>query len=160
MGAAAEAVKTESGDGRREKLVVFASTLGTVFEWYDFFIYGTLAGIIGRLFFPTDNASLQFLLALASFAIGFGFRPLGAVVFGYLGDKFGRKYTFLATIVIMGVATAGIGLVPSFAAIGVAAPIIIVTLRILQGLALGGEFGGAAVYVAEHAPPKKRGFYT
>ncbi|HEY4545112.1 MAG TPA: MFS transporter [Pedomonas sp.] len=164
MGAAVQAAETEAGgpeDGnRREKLVVFASTLGTVFEWYDFFIYGTLAGIIGRLFFPTDNASLQFLLALASFAIGFGFRPLGAVVFGYLGDKFGRKYTFLATIVIMGVATAGVGLVPSFATIGVAAPIIIVTLRILQGLALGGEFGGAAVYVAEHAPPKKRGFYT
>ena len=160
MKAAAEVTDTTEADGKSGKLVVFASTLGTVFEWYDFFIYGTLAGIIGRLFFPTDNASLQFLLALASFAIGFGFRPLGAVVFGYLGDRFGRKYTFLATIVIMGVATAGVGLVPSYAAIGVAAPIIIVVLRILQGLALGGEFGGAAVYVAEHAPPKKRGFYT
>lgn len=147
-------------EGGRDKLVVFASTLGTVFEWYDFFIYGTLAGIIGRLFFPTDNASLQFLLALASFAIGFGFRPLGAVVFGFLGDKFGRKYTFLATIVIMGLSTAGVGLIPGYATLGVAAPIIIVTLRILQGLALGGEFGGAAVYVAEHAPAKKRGFYT
>lgn len=160
MAAAAELDVETGAGGKRERLVVFASTLGTVFEWYDFFIYGTLAGIIGRLFFPTDNAGLQFLLALASFAIGFGFRPLGAVLFGYLGDRFGRKYTFLATILIMGLATAGVGLVPGFATIGIAAPVIIVGLRILQGLALGGEFGGAAVYVAEHAPPKKRGFYT
>ncbi|GAA0737372.1 MFS transporter [Sphingomonas japonica] len=144
------------------RLVITASSLGTVFEWYDFFIYGTLAasGIIGRTFFPAGSEVMQALLAWAGFAVGFGFRPLGAILFGYLGDKLGRKYTFLVTITLMGVATAGVGLVPSAAAIGVAAPALIIALRILQGLALGGEYGGAAIYVAEHSPPARRGFHT
>ncbi|WP_374943460.1 MFS transporter [Sphingomonas sp.] len=144
------------------RLVITASSLGTVFEWYDFFIYGTLAasGIIGRTFFPAGNEIVQTLLAWAGFAVGFGFRPLGAVLFGYLGDRLGRKYTFLVTIALMGVATAGVGLVPSAAAIGFAAPALVLLLRIAQGLALGGEYGGAAVYVAEHSPPGKSGFYT
>jgi len=144
------------------RLVISASSLGTVFEWYDFFIYGTLAasGIIGRTFFPAGNEVLQTLLAWAGFAVGFGFRPLGAVLFGYLGDKLGRKYTFLVTITLMGVATAGVGLVPSYAAIGMAAPVLIILLRICQGLALGGEYGGAAIYVAEHSPPGRSGFHT
>ncbi len=142
--------------------VVTASSLGTVFEWYDFFIYGTLAasGIIGRTFFATGNPVLEALYAWAGFAVGFGFRPLGAVLFGYLGDKLGRKYTFLVTITLMGVATAGVGLVPSYASIGVAAPMIVIGLRILQGLALGGEYGGAAIYVAEHSPPGRAGYHT
>jgi MFS family permease len=144
------------------RLVITASALGTVFEWYDFFIYGTLAasGIIGRTFFPAGNEVVQTLLAWAGFAGGFGFRPLGAVVFGFLGDRMGRKYTFLLTIAVMGVATAGVGLVPSAAAIGYAAPALVLLLRIAQGLALGGEYGGAAIYVAEHAPKGKAGFYT
>src|SRR3954470_3973330 len=147
-------------DEKCDRLVIFASTLGTIFEWYDFFIYGTLAAIIGRIFFPTGSETAQFLLALASFGVGFGVRPIGAVLFGYLGDKLGRKYTFLITITLMGIATAAVGLVPGFATIGIAAPITLVTLRVLQGLALGGEYGGAAIYVAEHAPRNKRGFYT
>ncbi|MFN3945706.1 MAG: MFS transporter [Allosphingosinicella sp.] len=159
-----DAVRPVSGDYvvdvKRDRKVIIASSLGTVFEWYDFFIYGTLAITIGRLFFPADNPTVQFLLALASFAVGFGFRPLGAVLFGYLGDKLGRKYTFLITITLMGGATAAVGLVPTYASIGIAAPLILIFLRILQGLALGGEYGGAAIYVAEHAPPGKRGFYT
>ncbi len=142
------------------RLVILASTLGTVFEWYDFFVYGTLAAIIGKAFFPTDNAMLQTLLVWAGFAVGFGFRPLGAVLFGFLGDRLGRKYTFLVTITLMGIATAGVGLVPPAAQIGYWAPAIIVFLRILQGLALGGEYGGAAIYVAEHSPKGKAGFYT
>ena len=142
------------------RLVIGASSAGTIFEWYDFFIYGTLAAIIGSTFFPADNATLQTLLVWAGFAVGFGFRPLGAVLFGYLGDKLGRKYTFLVTVTLMGIATAGVGLIPSAETIGIAAPILVIFLRILQGLALGGEYGGAAVYVAEHAPAKKRGFYT
>ncbi len=148
-----------AGDVKR---VITASSLGTLFEWYDFFIYGTLAasGIIGRVFFPAGNEQLQLLLAWAGFAVGFGFRPLGAVIFGYLGDRFGRKHTFIVTIMIMGIATAGVGLVPSYATIGWAAPALVILLRILQGLALGGEYGGAAIYVAEHSPAGKRGFYT
>ena len=142
------------------QLVVGASSVGTIFEWYDFFIYGTLFGLIGKAFFPGDNAVLQALLVWASFAIGFGFRPLGAILFGYLGDKLGRKYTFLVTVTLMGIATAGVGFIPSAESIGMAAPVIVILLRILQGLALGGEYGGAAIYVAEHAPPQKRGFYT
>ena len=144
------------------RLVITASSLGTVFEWYDFFIYGTLAasGIIGRAFFPAGNETVQTLLAWAGFAVGFGFRPLGAVLFGYLGDRLGRKYTFLVTITLMGVATAGVGLVPSAAAIGFAAPILVLLLRVAQGLALGGEYGGAAIYVAEHSPARRAGFYT
>ncbi len=142
------------------RMVIAASSAGTVFEWYDFFIYGTLAAIIGKAFFPSDNATLETLLVWAGFAVGFGFRPLGAVLFGFLGDRLGRKYTFLVTVTLMGVATAGVGMIPSAATIGIAAPIIVILLRILQGLALGGEYGGAAVYVAEHSPPGKRGFYT
>jgi Na+/melibiose symporter-like transporter len=142
------------------RLVIAASSAGTVFEWYDFFIYGTLAAIIGKAFFPSDNATLETLLVWAGFAVGFGFRPLGAILFGYLGDKLGRKYTFLVTVTLMGVATAGVGMLPSAASIGMAAPILILLLRVLQGLALGGEYGGAAIYVAEHAPANKRGFYT
>ncbi|OJU19537.1 MAG: MFS transporter [Sphingomonas sp. 66-10] len=144
------------------RLVISASALGTVFEWYDFFIYGTLAasGTIGRTFFPGGNEMLQTLLAWAGFAVGFGFRPLGAVIFGYLGDRLGRKYTFLVTITLMGIATAGVGLIPSYAAIGMAAPALVILLRIAQGLALGGEYGGAAIYVAEHSPPGRSGYYT
>lgn len=134
--------------------------MGTVFEWYDFFIYGTLAGIIGKTFFPSGNATLETLLVWAGFAVGFGFRPLGAVLFGFLGDKLGRKYTFLVTVTLMGIATAGVGFIPSAETIGLAAPAIILLLRIMQGLALGGEYGGAAIYVAEHSPPNRRGFFT
>lgn len=142
------------------RLVIFASSAGTIFEWFDFFIYGTLAALIGKAFFPADNDTLQLLLVWAGFAIGFGFRPLGAVLFGFLGDRLGRKYTFLVTVTLMGVATAGVGLVPDAETIGYAAPAIVILLRVLQGLALGGEYGGAAIYVAEHAPPGRRGWYT
>lgn len=142
------------------RLVIAASSAGTVFEWYDFFIYGTLAAIIGQAFFPADNSTLQLLLVWAGFAVGFGFRPLGAILFGYFGDKLGRKYTFLVTVTLMGVATAGVGLIPSAETIGIAAPLLVIVLRILQGLALGGEYGGAAIYVAEHSPPDRRGHYT
>ena len=159
----AETDALESIPSRKDiQLVITASSLGTIFEWYDFFIYGTLAasGIIGRTFFPAGNETVQTLLAWAGFAIGFGFRPLGAILFGFLGDRLGRKYTFLVTITLMGVATAGVGLVPSTEAIGLAAPAIIIFLRIMQGLALGGEYGGAAIYVAEHAPAGRSGYYT
>ena len=142
------------------RMVIAASSAGTVFEWYDFFIYGTLAAIIGKTFFPSGNATLETLLVWAGFAVGFGFRPLGAVLFGFLGDRLGRKYTFLVTVTLMGVATAGVGLIPSAASIGIAAPIIVILLRVLQGLALGGEYGGAAIYVAEHSPPERRGYFT
>ncbi|MGF1550575.1 MAG: MFS transporter [Sphingomonadaceae bacterium] len=147
---------------RKIRQVIAASSAGTVFEWYDFFIYGTLAtsGIIGATFFPAGNETLQTLLAWAGFAVGFGFRPLGAILFGYMGDRLGRKYTFLITITLMGVATAGVGLVPSAAAIGIVAPILIILLRVCQGLALGGEYGGAAIYVAEHSPRGKSGYFT
>ena len=142
------------------RLVIGASSLGTVFEWYDFFIYGTLATIIGKTFVPSDNELVRQLVVWAGFAVGFGFRPMGAVLFGYLGDKLGRKYTFLVTVTLMGIATAGVGLIPSVESIGLLAPVLVIFLRILQGLALGGEYGGAAIYVAEHSPPGKRGFYT
>lgn len=142
------------------RLVIAASSMGTLFEWYDFFIYGTLGSILTRAFFPSGNATLAMLLFWLVFAVGFGFRPLGAVLFGFLGDRLGRKYTFLVTVTLMGIATAGVGLVPSAASIGYWAPAIIIVLRVAQGLALGGEYGGAAVYVAEHAPPHRRGFYT
>jgi MFS family permease len=147
-------------DPKRDRLVITASALGTVFEWYDFFVYGILAALIGKLFFPSDSASAATLLSLATFGAGFAVRPLGAVVFGYLGDRIGRKYTFLITITLMGGATAAIGLLPTYASIGLWAAGLLVFLRCLQGLALGGEYGGAAIYVAEHAPPGKRGQYT
>ncbi len=157
---AGEGVLQREPTEKEIRLVIAASSAGTIFEWYDFFIYGTLAGLIGAAFFPSDNETLQVLLVWAGFAVGFGFRPLGAILFGFLGDRLGRKYTFLVTVTLMGVATAGVGLIPSAASIGIAAPIIVIGLRILQGLAVGGEYGGAAIYVAEHAPPEKRGFYT
>ena len=142
------------------RLVIAASSAGTIFEWYDFFIYGALGTILSKTFFPTGNATLEMLLFWLVFAVGFGFRPLGAILFGYLGDKLGRKYTFLVTVTLMGIATAGVGMVPSAESIGMAAPVIVILLRIMQGLALGGEYGGATIYVAEHSPPNKRGYYT
>ena len=147
-------------DPQRDRLIIVASSLGTVFEWYDFFVYGTLAALLGRLFFPSENATAGLLLSLATFGAGFGVRPIGALVFGVVGDRVGRKYTFLATITLMGLATALVGFLPTYATAGIAAPIMLVGLRLLQGLALGGEYGGAAIYVAEHAPKGKRGFFT
>jgi MFS family permease len=140
--------------------VIFASSLGTVFEWYDFYLYGSLAAIISKQFFSGVNPTAAFIFALMAFAAGFAVRPFGAIVFGRLGDLVGRKYTFLITILLMGASTFIVGLLPSYAAIGIAAPIVLVVLRLLQGLALGGEYGGAATYVAEHAPQGKRGLYT
>jgi MFS family permease len=140
--------------------VVFASSLGTVFEWYDFYLYGSLAAIIAKQFFSGVNETAAFIFALAAFAVGFIMRPFGALFFGRLGDLIGRKYTFLVTILIMGLSTFGVGLLPNYATIGIAAPVILVALRVLQGLALGGEYGGAATYVAEHSPHDKRGLYT
>ncbi|MBB4865617.1 MFS family permease [Pseudomonas nitritireducens] len=148
------------GVTKEERKVIFASSLGTVFEWYDFYLYGSLAAIIAKHFFAGVNETTAFIFALLAFAAGFAVRPFGAIVFGRLGDMIGRKHTFLITIVIMGVSTAVVGLLPAYATIGVAAPIILITLRLLQGLALGGEYGGAATYVAEHAPKGKRGFFT
>jgi MFS family permease len=143
-----------------ERKVIFASSLGTVFEWYDFYLYGSLAAIISKQFFSGVNPTAAFIFALLAFAAGFAVRPFGAIIFGRLGDMVGRKYTFLITIVIMGTSTFIVGLLPSYEAIGVAAPIILIALRLLQGLALGGEYGGAATYVAEHAPHGKRGLHT
>ena len=143
-----------------QKKVIFASSLGTVFEWYDFYLYGSLAAIIAKQFFSGLDSGSAFIFALLAFAAGFIVRPFGALVFGRLGDMIGRKYTFLVTIVIMGLSTFIVGLLPSYASIGVAAPVILIALRMLQGLALGGEYGGAATYVAEHAPHGKRGAYT
>ena len=142
------------------KKVIFASSLGTVFEWYDFYLYGSLAAIIAKQFFTALNPTSGFIFALLAFAAGFAVRPFGALLFGRLGDMIGRKYTFLVTIVIMGLSTFLVGVLPTYTTIGIAAPIILITLRLLQGLALGGEYGGAATYVAEHAPMGKRGLYT
>jgi MFS family permease len=143
-----------------EKKVIFASSLGTVFEWYDFYLYGSLAAIIAKQFFSGLDEGSAFIFALLAFAAGFIVRPFGALVFGRLGDMIGRKYTFLVTILIMGLSTFIVGVLPNYASIGVAAPVILIALRLLQGLALGGEYGGAATYVAEHAPMGKRGAYT
>jgi MFS family permease len=143
-----------------ERRIIFASSLGTVFEWYDFYLYGSLAAIISKQFFSGVNPTAAFIFALMAFAAGFAVRPFGALVFGRLGDMVGRKYTFLVTIVLMGASTFIVGMLPSYAAIGIAAPIVLIGLRLLQGLALGGEYGGAATYVAEHAPHGKRGAYT
>jgi MFS family permease len=143
-----------------ERKVIFASSLGTVFEWYDFYLYGSLAAIIAKQFFAGTDPNTAFIFALLAFAAGFLVRPFGAIVFGRLGDMVGRKYTFLVTIVIMGLSTFIVGLLPNYASIGILAPIVLISLRILQGLALGGEYGGAATYVAEHAPPGKRGAFT
>lgn len=143
-----------------ERKVIIASSLGTVFEWYDFYLYGLLATVISAKFFAGVNETTGFILALGAFAAGFAVRPFGALVFGRLGDLVGRKYTFLVTMGLMGLATFAVGILPSYASIGVAAPVILVLLRLVQGLALGGEYGGAATYVAEHAPEGKRGLFT
>jgi MFS family permease len=140
--------------------IISASSVGTLIEWYDFYIFGSLATVLSTKFFPTDNPTAAFLNTLATFAAGFVVRPFGALVFGRLGDLIGRKYTFMVTLMLMGGATFAIGLIPSYATIGAWAPILVLTLRLLQGLALGGEYGGAATYVAEHAPAEKRGFFT
>ncbi len=141
-------------------LVIVASSLGTLFEWYDFYLYGSLAVFFSTLFFPAGNPTAALLASLATFGAGFAVRPFGAIVFGRVGDLVGRKYAFLVTLTTMGLATFLTGLVPTFAQVGILAPIILVTLRLIQGLALGGEYGGAATYVAEHAPDGKRGYYT
>jgi MFS family permease len=154
------ATTTTSGIDKSHRMVIFASSLGTVFEWYDFYLYGSLLAIITKQFFSGVNETTGYILALLAFAAGFLVRPFGALVFGRLGDLIGRKHTFLITIVIMGGSTAVVGMLPNYATIGIAAPIILIALRLLQGLALGGEYGGAATYVAEHAPPGKRGLYT
>ena len=159
MAIAAQA-QASRGMTREEKKVIFASSLGTVFEWYDFYLYGSLAAFIGTAFFSQYPEATRNIFALLAFAAGFLVRPFGALVFGRLGDLVGRKYTFLITIMIMGLSTFLVGLLPTSGSIGIAAPIILVGLRMLQGLALGGEYGGAATYVAEHAPAGKRGFYT
>ncbi|GAA2843200.1 sugar transport protein [Aminobacter aminovorans] len=148
------------GMTREEKKVIFASSLGTVFEWYDFYLYGSLAAFIGATFFASYPEATRNIFALLAFAAGFLVRPFGALVFGRIGDLVGRKYTFLVTILIMGLSTFFVGLLPGSATIGIAAPIILIALRMLQGLALGGEYGGAATYVAEHAPDDRRGYYT
>ena len=145
---------------KNDRLVILASSVGTVIEWYDFYLYGSLAGIITVQFFSGVNETTGYIFALMAFAAGFAVRPFGAIVFGRLGDLWGRKNTFLVTMLLMGLSTFVVGLLPSYAAIGIAAPIILVLMRLLQGLALGGEYGGAATYVAEHAPNGKRGFYT
>src|ERR1700745_2219629 len=150
----------ESGIDREPRRVIFASSLGTVFEWYDFYLYGSLAAIISKQFFSGVNETTGFIFALLAFAAGFEGRPFGGLLFGRLGDLVGRKYTFLITIVIMGLSTALVGVLPSYAQAGVIAPVILVALRLLQGLALGGEYAAAATYVAEHAPHGKRGLYT
>src|ERR1700748_1445792 len=145
------------GMTKDEKFVIFASSLGTVFEWYDFYLYAVLAPFFASLFFPSGNETAALLSAFATYAAGFLVRPFGALLFGRIGDLVGRKYTFLVTIMVMGTSTFLVGLLPTYASIGWLAPILLVTLRLCQGLALGGEYGGAATYVAEHARPAERG---
>src|SRR5215216_59057 len=151
---------TQPAESKKIWQVIAASSVGTLIEWYDFYIFGSLATVIASQFFPKTNPTAALLSTLATFAAGFIVRPFGALVFGRLGDMIGRKYTFLLTLVLMGGSTFAIGLVPSYETIGFAAPILVLLLRLLQGLALGGEYGGAATYVAEHAPANRRGFYT
>lgn len=160
MSSYAATQRRSGGMTKDERFVIVASSLGTVFEWYDFYLYGSLAAIIGAQFFSAYPPATRDIFALLAFAAGFLVRPFGAIVFGRIGDIVGRKYTFLVTILIMGLSTFIVGLLPNAATIGIAAPIILICLRLLQGLALGGEYGGAATYVAEHAPPGKRGYYT
>jgi MFS family permease len=143
-----------------QRLVIFASSLGTVFEWYDFYIYGTLGVFLAKYFFSNVPPNVGFIFALLAFAAGFAVRPFGALIFGHFGDLIGRKYTFLVTMTLMGLGTFFIGVIPSYASWGIAAPVVLIALRLVQGLALGGEYGGAAIYVAEHAPANKRGYYT
>src|SRR5689334_18950338 len=158
----AEAAMSRRGQGmtQDERFVVAASSTGTVFEWYDFYLYATLAPFFAALFFPSGNDTAALLSAFATYAAGFLVRPFGAIIFGRIGDLVGRKYTFLITIMVMGGATFAVGLLPTFAQIGWAAPVLLVSLRLLQGLALGGEYGGAATYVAEHARHDGRGYAT
>src|SRR3982751_1306514 len=146
--------------GTEERKVIFASSLGTVFEWYDFYLYAVLAPFFAALFFPPGNQTAALLSAFAAYAAGFLVRPFGALLFGRIGDLVGRKYTFLITIIVMGASTFAVGLLPTFSTVGWVAPILMVSLRLLQGLALGGEYGGAATYVAEHAPNNRRGYDT
>jgi MFS family permease len=160
ISARADAADLPRPMSKEERKVIFASSLGTVFEWYDFYLYGSLAAIIARHFFSGVNETAAFIFALMAFAAGFAVRPFGAVIFGRLGDLVGRKHTFLITILLMGLSTFLVGILPAYASIGITAPIILIVLRLIQGLALGGEYGGAATYVAEHAPHGKRGFYT
>src|SRR5262245_44449590 len=148
------------GMTKEERFVIIASSTGTVFEWYDFYLYAVLAPFFAALFFPAGNDTAALLSAFATYAAGFLVRPFGALIFGRIGDLVGRKYTFLVTIIVMGTSTFLVGLLPTYESIGWAAPILLVTLRLLQGLALGGEYGGAATYVAEHARPTERGFAT
>src|SRR5881392_3098836 len=143
-----------------ERKVIFASSLGTVFEWYDFYIYGTLGVFLAKYFFSNVPPNVGFIFALLAFAAGFAVRPFGALIFGRIGDMIGRKYTFLVTMSLMGIGTFFIGVLPGYDSWGILAPVVLIGLRLVQGLALGGEYGGAAIYVAEHAPPGKRGFYT
>jgi MFS family permease len=143
-----------------ERRVIFASSLGTVFEWYDFYLFGVLTAVIGAQFFAPLDESTRNIFTLLAFAAGFAVRPFGALVFGRLGDMVGRKYTFLVTILIMGCSTFALAFLPGYSTLGLLAPILLISLRLLQGLALGGEYGGAATYVAEHAPPGRRGLYT
>ncbi len=152
--------RASTGMTSEQRMVIFASSLGTVFEWYDFYIYGTLGVFLAKYFFSNVPANVGFIFALLAFAAGFAVRPFGALFFGRLGDMIGRKYTFLITMSLMGVGTFFIGLLPGYASLGIAAPILLIAFRLIQGLALGGEYGGAAIYVAEHAPPGKRGYYT
>ncbi len=151
---------TQTVDPQTLRRVILASSLGTVFEWYDFYLYGSLAVFFGAKFFPPGNETAQLLASLATFGAGFGVRPLGAIVFGYLGDLIGRKYTFLVTMATMGLSTALIGVLPTYESMGLFATALLVLLRLAQGLALGGEYGGAATYVAEHVPDNRRGYYT
>ncbi len=156
----ANTARTTGGMTNEERKVIFASSLGTVFEWYDFYIYGTLGAYLAKYFFSAVPPNVGFIFALLTFAAGFAVRPFGALIFGRLGDLVGRKYTFLITMGLMGVGTFFIGLLPGYATWGIAAPIVLIGLRLIQGLALGGEYGGAAIYVAEHAPKNRRGYYT
>jgi len=160
MALATEQVAAKTPLTKEERMVIVASSVGTVFEWYDFYLYATLAPFFATLFFPKGNDTAALLSAFAAYAAGFLVRPFGALVFGRIGDLIGRKYTFLVTIVVMGLSTFGVGLLPTFATIGWWAPIVMVTLRLLQGLALGGEYGCAATYVAEHSAPNRRGYNT
>src|ERR687893_1244481 len=161
-GRAGAAGSTVAGRARDYKIwqVIAASAVGTMIEWYDFYIFGSLAYVISPLFYPPGDETFAYIAYLATFAVGFVVRPFGALFFGRIGDLTGRKYAFLVTLLIMGGATALIGFLPTYATIGIAAPVILLLIRVLQGLALGGEYGGAAVYVAEHVPDERRGFYT
>jgi MFS family permease len=160
MTATAGEIRTTGGMTAEERKVIFASSLGTVFEWYDFYIYGTLGAFLAKYFFSNVPPNVAFIFTLLAFAAGFAVRPFGALIFGRLGDMIGRKYTFLITMTLMGVGTFFIGMLPGYATWGIAAPVVLIALRLVQGLALGGEYGGAATYVAEHAPRNQRGYYT